>query len=571
MKTEFDISSFNGWAQLGHWLRKEDPQVPGFVYFVQKDELFIDAQQMELIDKGLDLKTFHSSTPYIELSAGQRVKAKARVSGYLFLNQKGGIDLLPLVCLTEDRLQISLQLFSSVKNQNDFLQFLSDTLSLEKELMALLGLESLPPLRETRTVRPSDLPELFIKSHYVLCPIVRGEAPKESIPDKVIRHPEILKLEAIKTQEPNEFQVCSLHKDELLYEISRGKPGVSGANVFGEIIPTEDYQPFEPPEVDENIIIEQTESGLVLRAKVSGLLTYNNQCLTLSEHLHIHGDVGVKTGDIHFSNDMTVDGNIASGYQVHCEGNVTVLGSIEDKCTVNCQGDLHVAGILGKETLVQCKGHASLHHIQGAHLIVSKSVVVDQYAYNATIDCYETIDVLGAGVDKRKTNAVQGGRLSSFSNMRLHSAGTEMQQTELTIGINLHLCEQLKMLGLEIMTYDENIKKELQYLGWKHGQDFKQLLAQAPASKRERIREKLKDIGELSEKRSKTLNAIETVESQSLIHKKQESLFIEFQKRSFINFTLQIGLKKQELKSFELRKKGSKFILSGGAIQESAD
>ena len=108
-----------------------------------------------------------------------------------------------------------------------------------------------------------------------------------------------------------------------------------------------------------------------LIATQDGHLTFAHEAFQVSPLLEIQGDVDYSTGNIDFSGDVHICGDVRENFTVHAQGTVTVDGLVE-AATVEAGGDLVIArGVVGDgRALLKSNGCVRLcerGHLCGLH------------------------------------------------------------------------------------------------------------------------------------------------------------------------------------------------------------
>ncbi|RNC29529.1 MAG: hypothetical protein AWM53_00527 [Candidatus Dichloromethanomonas elyunquensis] len=120
------------------------------------------------------------------------------------------------------------------------------------------------------------------------------------------------------------LKICQ--KDEVLAKKIPGKEGVPGINVFGKILPVENYRNFEF-KLKKNVYL--SEDGLEVRASCSGTpLRVNNYTYLVENAYILNSDINLETGSIDFPGDVFIGRDIKDGLYVYSGGKITVQGSV---------------------------------------------------------------------------------------------------------------------------------------------------------------------------------------------------------------------------------------------------
>lgn len=123
-------------------------------------------------------------------------------------------------------------------------------------------------------------------------------------------------------------------------------PGEPGKNIFGqEILATPGDDAILPR--GKNTII--SEDSLELRALNSGYLYREGLAISVGRLYVVRGNVSFKTGNIRYSGDVVIHGNVQANFEVIAEGDITIEGEVEAARVISTNGFVHIKrGVFGK-------------------------------------------------------------------------------------------------------------------------------------------------------------------------------------------------------------------------------
>jgi len=133
----------------------------------------------------------------------------------------------------------------------------------------------------------------------------------------------------------NEDGSVDYKKWDNIRQINRGEvictrvpptPGIPGVSVFGHpLSPTPGEDCSLPAGMNTRIIDHETK----LVAAIEGFLYRRGRDICVGGIYIVKGDVCFKTGNIDYSGDVLVKGNVNSGFSVVAGGNISIEGSVE--------------------------------------------------------------------------------------------------------------------------------------------------------------------------------------------------------------------------------------------------
>ena len=273
-----------------------------------------------------------------------------------------------------------------------------------------------------------------------------------------------------------------------------------GLNVLGEIIPVEDVKENKIS-YGKNILEEDRDGEICYIAEETGILVYRNNFIEIEPDLHISGDVGVQTGNIKYSRNVTVHGNVCSGFRIECGGNLTIQDGVEDGVELVCTGNLNIAkGLFGERSKVTVSGSARIGFIQNSYLRVKGDLIVREYIYQSEVYCGGRLLVEGYGIDNTERGCVIGGKVCSIKSMEFHSAGSIAALTTLFCGMDPEIVAKID----EISTAISVLKKRIAGMQNKIGYNLSdkksiEMLRHLPEEKKLEVAEELKELKKMIE------------------------------------------------------------------------
>jgi len=137
-------------------------------------------------------------------------------------------------------------------------------------------------------------------------------------------------------------------------------PGTPGVSVYGTTLsptPGEDYA--LPTGVNTKIIDDETK----LISAINGFLYRQERDICVGNVYVVKGDVDFKTGNIEYSGDVVVRGNVNSDFSVTADGNISIEGFVE------------AANITSRKGSIFLKG--SVFGQNKANIVAEKNVIAD--------------------------------------------------------------------------------------------------------------------------------------------------------------------------------------------------
>lgn len=160
------------------------------------------------------------------------------------------------------------------------------------------------------------------------------------------------------------------------------KLGTPGTDVLGNPIPV-------PPPVDTPLTAVAGAStrvdGDTLVADRAGGPVFNGGKVDVLLVYEVKGDVDYSVGNIQFSGDVIIGGDIYPGFSVHAEGSVTVRGVV-DRATIEAGHDIVARGIVGDgRGLITAGGNMTVGYAHQANLAAGATLTVNREIVGCTV------------------------------------------------------------------------------------------------------------------------------------------------------------------------------------------
>lgn len=244
-----------------------------------------------------------------------------------------------------------------------------------------------------------------------------------------------------------------VHKGDLLAQYHRAQKGKRGYKVTGEIV--------EPDSVaDESML---AVSGVSRKngkytALFDGRVTLRNARLEVSPSLIVTGDVNNTYGDVKFTGDVFVMGDVRNGMEIVADGSIIVDGMVEGAHLAAGMDIIIGYGVHGDGTaLLEASGDVACNFMEGA-VVAAKG--------NVTTDSIIRSDVHAGGkVDVTKEKGViMGGDVCGMLGVSANEVGHPLgMKTRIFAGASREDAEQIKKLQRSIhscTSYSEKIRVE---------------------------------------------------------------------------------------------------------------
>jgi uncharacterized protein len=320
--------------------------------------------------------------------------------------------------------------------------------------------------------------------------------------------------------------------------------GVPGVDVYGNIL--EVTKPYDIDiVVGEDVIINDSVDGIeTYIASQTGILQYSENSISIMTTLKINSDICLATGNINFSRDIEIVGNVKSMFSVNCGGDLHLQGNIENGSHIKCKGSLTVTeGIIGPNTTIEVGNDLYAEYIQDCNINVGGSIHILNSVYHSYIFAKKYITVEGQRNKSKTHGSVVGGTLNSLLGINIDSVGSLGSGAKLVCGIDLQLKSYFSKLKETILVINSKIIKLQNNLGININNAGNEI-GKLSTKERENLKIKLFELKQLIVKKNK-MDSIRKKIENNIENKDLESIKIVINK--FILDETQISIGKYSL------------------------
>lgn len=233
-------------------------------------------------------------------------------------------------------------------------------------------------------------------------------------------------------------------KGQLLCEKIAAIPGKPGTDVRMANIACAQVKDAELP-VGQNTVVPE-EDPLKLYAGLDGHVTVINGKINILNAFNVNGNVSVETGNIDFSGNVVVKGDVASGFSIRADGDVTING-VAEAASITAGGTLIIrGGFLGGDSgVLNVTGNALCKFIESGTVNVGGNLETT-YIMNATVRCGGAVNLTGRGL-------IRGGFISARTSVTANLIGSpkaSSANTTIEVGNDSTLLQRYEQMQTEI-------------------------------------------------------------------------------------------------------------------------
>jgi len=245
--------------------------------------------------------------------------------------------------------------------------------------------------------------------------------------------------------------ISPVHKGDMIASLDPADEGKPGIDVCGNVI--------RQKKVEKRILkhankIYLSEDKTKMYSEVDGHASLVDDKVFVSDNYEVPTDVGPSTGDINYEGNVTIKGNVNSGYTVYAHGDIIVEGVVE-AATLIADGQI----ILKRGIQGGGKGSLKARSNIIAKFIESAEVISEGYIQTEAI-LHSFVSARGDVLVSGKRGLITGGEVRSITMISMKSAGNSMgTRTLLEVGVDPEVIDETRRLEKETPSMIQEIEK----------------------------------------------------------------------------------------------------------------
>ncbi len=242
-----------------------------------------------------------------------------------------------------------------------------------------------------------------------------------------------------------------VEEGDVLAHKKKATKGQSGTTVTGKIIKAKDGKDIAF-KFGKNVKL--SDDGLSLIATCSGNAEFHDGKVSVIEILEVHGDVGIKTGNINFNGKVIINGNVTTGYSIKSNDSIEVKGMVEG-ANLTAEGDIVISGgVMGNDhSIITSNGEIKSKYLDACKCIAKGAIYSNSIIHSEVISD-DHITVSG------KKGMILGGELMAKNYIIAETLGSELGViTKLNLGLTNELIEEYQETTEKLKRYKEAIDK----------------------------------------------------------------------------------------------------------------
>lgn len=196
-----------------------------------------------------------------------------------------------------------------------------------------------------------------------------------------------------------------------------------------------------------------SEDGLTYTAELCGKIEYRYGEMTILEIFEVPGNLDLTVGNVRFSGDVKVRGDVAGGMLIEASGNVEIQGHVAG-ATIKAGKDIILKkGVQGaKEANIEAKGNIFGQFFEEATIVCGGNLE-GNYLLNCNTYAVGKVNIRG------KHGRIMGGRTHGILGIEMHDGGNDNEiPTILQVGISDEIMQQYSSITEEIKKNEEEVQ-----------------------------------------------------------------------------------------------------------------
>lgn len=315
----------------------------------------------------------------------------------------------------------------------------------------------------------------------------------------------------------------SVEKDTVLALVYPPTMGFDGYDVYGNVIPATPGKFLRNPPTGVGTYF--ADDNCTILSSIGGNVSFKKGKVKVLKELVLE-NVNLSTGNIAFSGDVKVKGDVLEGFEIKCLGDIKVAGVVEN-ATLISGGDVVVAkGIHGEKSHIFAEGGIRSGYIEFATINCKESIYAD-YLLNANITSGDKVIIEG------EHGYCVGGTCIATNGLEVNILGNDANMaTKIHIIENNVISEEMEKLHQKIEDHSNEISRLTKF--WQN-------LSKQPLSHLEK-EEKSKKISENKKEYVQELHEFQVqLDKLEIEHSNKHDCFILVRDKVFPNIHIKIN------------------------------
>ena len=250
--------------------------------------------------------------------------------------------------------------------------------------------------------------------------------------------------------------ISSTNAGDILATLIPSIQGRAGIDICGN--------PIQPNKVINKVLrhgkgIHLSVDGLTMYSDVGGHVVLADDRVVVSNTYEVLADVDTSTGDIIYEGNVTVKGNVITGFSIQAKGNIIVNGVVEGAILIAGGQIILKRGMQGmSKGRMEAGGNIITKFIENAEVKAGGNITTEAILHSK-VSAQGDITVGG------KRGYITGGEIRSTTAINVKTAGSTMgTNTLLEVGIDPCIIEEFHNVEKSISSIKSDLEKLLPLL-----------------------------------------------------------------------------------------------------------
>ncbi len=232
----------------------------------------------------------------------------------------------------------------------------------------------------------------------------------------------------------------------VIADITLPTDGVDGTDVRGNTLRS---IPGKKAKYAVGINTTLTDDGTQIIASIDGNLNFKGGAFVVDNVVNINGNVDASTGNIDFTGDVIVKGEVTEGFKVNSNANIVVNGNVNG-ATIVADGDIVIKKGCINST-IKAGGSVTINFCEYSKIKCEGDLVSTNFMI-CDVYCGGSLSTKGS------KGGLHGGKYTCLHSVEAYDIGTKNYiKTELTVGDNAILKAEKDTLLVKIADLEHKV------------------------------------------------------------------------------------------------------------------
>lgn len=254
--------------------------------------------------------------------------------------------------------------------------------------------------------------------------------------------------------------VKSIHANDIICDIVYPVEGIDGLRVDGKIIAA---RQGKKPKIPQGRNISFSEDKTQLISDKDGELVFKDGVFLVNELLTIDHDVDNASGNIDFTGDVLIKGDVREGFSVKAEGNITIKGTAEGATIVSASNVIIERGMTGGgKGVIRASGDIRCKFLENCTASARGDIYADQVMYSE-LSSGGSLYIAG------KKGSVTGGKLIAGKAINANvigAANNSCLKTDIEIGCTPQMIKRRQNINFSLKGVTDKLFKTNQDINY---------------------------------------------------------------------------------------------------------